>query len=290
MQYYKEPITAEQLTDFISRALYEDVRDGDHSALACIPADRRDKAVLKVKQDGVLAGVEVAKAVFAHLDASATVNVFQQDGARIRNGDSCLEVVCNTRALLQAERLVLNTMQRMSGIATASRRYADAIADLPVQLLDTRKTTPLLRFLEKYAVSVGGATNYRYGLYDRIMLKDNHIDAAGGVAEAIRRTVNYLRESGKNLEITVEIRNLTELQTALDSGVQVQLMLDNFDVNTLRKAVELVDKRLPTEASGGITFETLRDYASTGVDYISVGALTHSAGCLDLSLKVVKEA
>lgn len=288
MQSYYEAIKPEQLYQFITNALAEDVRDGDHSALACIAADSRNAAVLKVKQDGILAGVEIAKAVFLHVDPSATVNIRQADGTRIKKGDICLEVVCNTRALLQAERVVLNTMQRLSGIATTSRRYTDLIADLPVTLLDTRKTTPLLRFLEKYAVRVGGATNYRYGLYDRIMLKDNHIDAAGGITEALARTVSYLRESGKNLEITIEIRTLAELELALRSGVAAQVMLDNFDLPTLREAVKLIDKRLPSEASGGITLETLRDYALTGVDFISVGALTHSAGCLDLSLKIAQ--
>ena len=288
MQSYYEAINPEQIQQFITHGLAEDVRDGDHSALACIAADSRNSAVLKVKQDGILAGVDIAKAVFLHVDPTATVNIRQADGTHIKKGDICLEVACNTRALLQAERLVLNTMQRLSGIATTSRRYTDLIADLPVKLLDTRKTTPLLRFLEKYAVRVGGATNYRYGLYDRIMLKDNHIDAAGGITEALARTVSYLRESGKKLEITIEIRTLAELELALRSGVSVQVMLDNFDLPKLREAVKLIDKRLPSEASGGITLETLRDYALTGVDFISVGALTHSAGCLDLSLKIAR--
>ena len=287
--HYNEPITEAQIHDFIVAALHEDVREGDHTCLACVPLHKRDRAVLKVKQDGVLAGINIAQAVFTHVDKTSTVKIIKHDGDEIKVGDIALEVECTTHALLQAERLILNTMQRMSGIATASRRYVDAIKDLPVQLLDTRKTTPLLRFLEKYAVRIGGATNYRYGLYDRIMIKDNHADACGGLTLAINSTLNYLNTNNLDLGITVEVRNIAELQEVLATQAQVQVMLDNFTIENLREAVRIVDKRLPTEASGGVTLATLRTIAETGVDFISVGALTHSAGCLDLSLKIIKK-
>jgi nicotinate-nucleotide pyrophosphorylase (carboxylating) len=287
--HYNEPISEQQLHDFIVAALHEDVRDGDHTCLACVPPDKRDHAVLKVKQNGILAGIEIAKAVFRHVDSTSIVKILKHDGDAVQFGDIALEVECTTHALLKAERLILNTMQRMSGIATATRHYVDAISDLPVQLLDTRKTTPLLRFLEKYAVRIGGGTNYRYGLYDRIMIKDNHADACGGLTIAISRTLNYLKTNNLDLGITVEVRNIAELQTVLDTGAQLQVMLDNFKIEDMREAVRIVDNRLPTEASGGVTLTTLRQIAETGVDFISVGALTHSAGCLDLSLKVVKK-
>jgi nicotinate-nucleotide pyrophosphorylase (carboxylating) len=286
--HYNEPITDQQIHDFMVAALYEDVRDGDHTCLACVPTDKRDRAVLKVKQNGILAGMAIAKAVFQHVDSSSIVKIFKQDGDAVVFGDIALEVECTTHALLKAERLILNTMQRMSGIATITHRYISEISDLPVQLLDTRKTTPLLRFLEKQAVRIGGGTNYRYGLYDRIMIKDNHADACGGLTIAISRTLEYLKKNNLDLGITVEVRSITELQEVLATGAQVQVMLDNFKIEDLREAVKIVNKRLPTEASGGVTLTTLRTIAETGVDFISVGALTHSAGCLDLSLKVVK--
>jgi nicotinate-nucleotide pyrophosphorylase (carboxylating) len=286
--HYNEPITDQQIHDFMVAALYEDVRDGDHTCLACVPADKRDRAVLKVKQDGILAGMAIAKAVFQHVDSTSIVKIFKQDGDAVVFGDIALEVECTTHALLKAERLILNTMQRMSGIATITHRYISEISDLPVQLLDTRKTTPLLRFLEKQAVRIGGGTNYRYGLYDRIMIKDNHADACGGLTIAISRTLEYLKKNNLDLGITVEVRNITELKEVLATGAHVQVMLDNFKIEDLREAVKIVNKRLPTEASGGVTLTTLRTIAEAGVDFISVGALTHSAGCLDLSLKVVK--
>ena len=286
--YYNEPITKAQIHDFIVAALHEDVREGDHTCLACVPTDKRDRAVLKVKQNGILAGIEIAKAVFQHVDSSSIVKIFKHDGDAVVFGDIALEVECTTHALLKAERLILNTMQRMSGIATITQRYISEISDLPVQLLDTRKTTPLLRFLEKQAVRIGGGTNYRYGLYDRIMIKDNHADACGGLTVAISRTLAYLKTNNLDLGITVEVRSIAELQEVLQTGAQVQVMLDNFKIEDLREAVKIVAKRLPTEASGGVTLTTLRTIAETGVDFISVGALTHSAGCLDLSLKVVR--
>jgi nicotinate-nucleotide pyrophosphorylase (carboxylating) len=283
--YYNETITDQQIHDFIVAALHEDVRSGDHTCLACVPPDKRDNAVLKVKQNGILAGIEIAKAVFKHVDSTSIVKILKHDGDSVQYGDIALEVECTTHALLKAERLILNTMQRMSGIATATWLYVDAIRDLSVQLLDTRKTTPLLRFLEKYAVRVGGG----YGLYDRIMIKDNHADACGGLTIAISRTLDYLEKNNLDLGITVEVRSIVELQEVLETGAEVQVMLDNFKIEDLRTAVKIVGGRLATEASGGVTLATLRQIAEAGVDFISVGALTHSAGCLDLSLKVVKK-
>ena len=291
MQLYYEPITEAMLTEFIARAYEEDVRTGDHSALACIPAESRSRAVLKVKQDGVLAGVAVAEAFMRAADPTAQIKMFLPDGCTVKAGEIAFEVTMNTRALLKAERPLLNTMQRMSGIATLSRRLHDTVSDLPVQILDTRKTTPTLRFLEKAAVRMGGCVNYRYGLYDRIMLKDNHIDAAGGIAAAIARTQAYISTNPallQSLEITIEVRTLDELQTVLATGGVHCVMLDNFSLDMLHAGVKMVAGRYDVEASGGITLANLRDVALTGVNFISVGAITHSAGCLDLSLKVVQ--
>lgn len=281
-------ISAEQIQQFIKAALDEDVKDGDHTSLACIPADAKTKARLLVKDDGIIAGVELAKEIFKAVDPNAVFDEKIADGEDIRFGDVVFYVECNTRALLQAERLVLNTMQRMSGIATLSNRFAFEIEDLPVTILDTRKTTPLLRFLEKWAVKIGGCENYRIGLYDWIMIKDNHVDACGSITKAIEAVHDYLQKTGKNLDITVEVRNLVELEEVLQKGGVRRIMFDNFEVPILREAVAHVNKRFETEASGGVTLSTVRKIAQTGVDYISVGALTHSAGSLDLSLKVIK--
>jgi nicotinate-nucleotide pyrophosphorylase (carboxylating) len=279
----------EQLDEFIDRALREDVGEGDHTSLACIPPDARNKAKLIVKDAGVLAGVEVAKRVFQKVDPSSTVTVMIEDGTDVGYGDIAFEVECNAQALLKGERLVLNTMQRMSGIATLSNRYKFEVEDLPVTILDTRKTTPLIRFLEKWAVKLGGCTNYRTGLYDWIMIKDNHIDACGGIQEAIERVEAYQKEKGLNLNVTVEVRNLVELYKVLEVGKVTRIMLDNFEIPILREAVQIINKRFETEASGGINIHTIREVAKTGVDFISVGALTHSAVSLDLSLKVIKD-
>jgi nicotinate-nucleotide pyrophosphorylase (carboxylating) len=274
-----------QLHDFVRRAFEEDVRDGDHTSLACVPADAIGRAKLLVKDDGILAGVDFAKYVFNYLDPNFKLNIFLPDGSVIKKGDIAFEVEGRSQLILQAERLVLNAMQRMSGIATLTRQYTDAVADLPVQLLDTRKTTPTVRFIEKWAVRIGGGTNYREGLYDRIMIKDNHTDFCGNISTAIEKVHKYLIDNHLDLKITVEVRNLKELEEVLAVGGVQRIMLDNFDLETLRKAVVRIGKSYEIEASGGVTMATLRDIALTGVDFISVGALTHSFQSLDLSLK-----
>lgn len=278
-----------QLTDFVRRAFEEDVRDGDHTSLACVPKDAIGRARLLVKDDGILAGIAFAKFVFEYLDPNFEINVLIEDGSPIRKGDIAFTVRGRSQLILQAERLVLNAMQRMSGIATLTRQYVDAVADFAVQLLDTRKTTPTIRFLEKWAVRIGGGTNYREGLYDRIMIKDNHTDFCGDIATAIQKVHNYLATNNLNLAITVEVRNMQELEDVLAVGGIQRIMLDNFDVPTMKKAVARINKSYEVEASGGITMLTLRDIAATGVDFISVGALTHSFHSLDLSLKEYEE-
>lgn len=277
-----------QVDWFIQAALDEDIKDGDHTSLACIPADSRSKAKLLVKDDGVIAGVELAKQIFLTLDPNAVFEEIISDGQDIKYGDIVFYVECNTQALLKGERLALNVMQRMSGIASLSNRFAFEVEGLPVTILDTRKTTPLLRFLEKWAVKIGGCENYRIGLYDWIMIKDNHVDACGSLTKAIDAVHDYLQKTGKNLNITVEVRNLVEVEEVLNRGGITRIMFDNFELPILREAVHHVNKRFETEASGGVSLSTVRKIALTGVDYISVGALTHSAGTLDLSLKVMK--
>ena len=281
-------ITEEQINDFIKAGLHEDIREGDHTSLATIPADSRSQAVLKVKDYGVIAGVELAEMIFKHLDPSAKLNILKQDGSDAVYGQVAFEVEANTRALLQCERLVLNSMQRMSGIATLSSRFAFEVGDLPVKILDTRKTTPLIRFLEKWAVKIGGCENYRWGLYDWMMIKDNHVDAAGGIKSAIERAHAYQKEKGLNLGITVEVRNLVEVEEVINIGGITRIMFDNFELPILHEAVAVVNGRFETEASGGVTLFNVRKYAQTGVNFVSVGALTHSSQPLDLSLKIVK--
>ncbi|THH39258.1 carboxylating nicotinate-nucleotide diphosphorylase [Neolewinella litorea] len=278
----------QRILQFINEALAEDVGPGDFTSEATIPATKRDTARLLVKDVGVLAGVEMAKMIFLTVDPKAEFDQRMEDGDYMHVGDEAFYVTCNSRALLQAERLVLNTMQRMSGIATLANRYAFEVEDLPVKVLDTRKTTPNLRFLEKWAVRLGGAHNYRDGLYDRIMIKDNHIDAAGSITKAIEGVQAFFRENDMQLPITVEVRNLVELMEVLEVGQVDRIMLDNFELPLLREAVAHIGGRFETEASGGITLGSIRKVAETGVNYISVGALTHSAVSLDLSLKVVK--
>lgn len=285
------PLTAQleqQIDEFIVRALAEDVGDGDHTSLACIPADSKSTARLLVKEPGILAGVAIAERIFKHLDPDATLDILIKDGHYMSFGDEAFRVTCNSQALLKGERLVLNTMQRMSGIATLSNRFKFEIEDLPVKILDTRKTTPNLRFIEKWAVRLGGCHNYRDGLYDRIMIKDNHIDACGSITAAIKRVSDYQEENEFNLPITVEVRNLIELYEVLDIGMVERIMLDNFELPILAEAVAVVNNRYETEASGGVNIHTVRKIGQSGVDFISVGALTHSAISLDLSLKVVK--
>jgi nicotinate-nucleotide pyrophosphorylase (carboxylating) len=280
----------EYLDTFIDQALWEDVHDGDITALACIPTDKRDKAILKVKADGVLAGITLAELIFKKVDPSVKMNILMKDGDSMRFGDIAFEVECNTQALLKAERLVLNTMQRMSGIATMSRRYADEVKDIKVKILDTRKTTPLIRHLEKWAVSIGGCENYRIGLYDWFMIKDNHTDACGSITKAIEKIVAYKKANPKlkDYGVTVEVRNIDEMREAMAAGNITRIMLDNFTPALMKKAVKIVNGQYQVEASGGVTLKNLRKIALTGVDYISSGALTHSVFSLDLSLKVVK--
>jgi nicotinate-nucleotide pyrophosphorylase (carboxylating) len=274
------------LQNFIPAALQEDVGEGDHTSLACIDPSATSTAYLLVKDVGVLAGVEVAQRIFKHVDPEATFALKIKDGTEVRMGDIAFEVTCNTQALLKAERTVLNTMQRMSGIATMSNRFAFEVEDYPVKILDTRKTTPLIRFLEKWSVSLGGCTNYRIGLYDWIMIKDNHIDACGGIKEAVLQVKAYQEQKGLQLPVTIEVRNLNELDKVLEVGNVDRIMLDNFELPLLKTAVEIVGDRFETEASGGINIHNVRRVAKTGVDFISVGALTHSAQSLDLSLKI----
>lgn len=272
------------LDELISMALREDVGDGDHSTLACIPSTASGKAKMVAKKEGVLCGVEVGTRVFLMVDDSLKVTCLKHDGDTLRVGDIVMTVEGHSGSILTAERTALNFMQRLSGIATETRQMVRMLDGLHTRLLDTRKTTPNMRLLEKYAVKCGGGTNHRIGLYDMVMLKDNHIDFAGGIAQAIDRTHAYLQQKGKNLKIEIEVRNLDELDQVLQHGGVNRIMLDNFDVDTLREAVRRIDGRYETEASGGITAETLRNYAETGVDFISVGALTHHIKSLDLSL------
>lgn len=277
-----------KLDQFIEEALAEDVGAGDHTSNACIDEGSRTNAYLLVKDIGVLAGVKLAEKIFRKLDPNLEFKAKITDGTDIKNGDIAFEMNCNTRKMLMGERLVLNLMQRMSGIATMSSRFAVEVEDLPVKILDTRKTTPLLRFLEKWAVKIGGCHNYRIGLFDRIMIKDNHIDSCNGIEDAIYKVHDYLKENDLDLAITIEVRNLVELHQVLQTGGVHRIMLDNFELPLLREAVNTVDKNFETEASGGIHLRNIREFALTGVDFISVGALTHSAGSLDLSLKTAK--
>ncbi len=278
-------ITPTFLNDFIKNAFAEDVGDGDHSTLASIPKEAQSQAVLKVKDTGVLAGIELALEIFACYDPILKVNVSIVDGASIKPGDIAFSVEGSSRSILTCERLVLNCMQRMSGIATKTQYLVKLLEGTSTKLLDTRKTTPNFRLLEKWAVKIGGGQNHRIGLYDMIMLKDNHVDMAGGIAQAINQTKEYLRASNKKLKIEVETRNLREVEEVLKIGGVDFIMLDNMDLVMMKEAVRLIGGRVKTEASGGITEQTLRAVAECGVDFISVGALTHSYKSLDLSLK-----
>lgn len=272
------------LNELIQMALREDIGDGDHSTLSCIPATAQGTAKMVAKQDGILCGAEVGRRVFHQVDANLKVTLLKNDGDEIRKGDVVMLVEGSSGSILTAERTALNFMQRLSGIATETHRMVAMLEGLHTRLLDTRKTTPNMRLLEKYAVACGGGTNHRIGLYDMIMLKDNHIDFAGGIEAAIDRTRNYLKEKNKDLKIEIEVRDLDELERVLAHGGVDRIMLDNFDISTLREAVRRIDGRYETEASGGITDQTLRSYAETGVDFISVGVLTHHIKSLDLSL------
>lgn len=282
-------ITRDFLQDFISAALKEDVGEGDHSTLASIPADARNTARLLVKDNGILAGVALAAEIFRFADEGLKMKILLTDGTPIKPGDVAFTITGSSRSILTMERLVLNCMQRMSAIATKTHFYNQLIAGTGAQLIDTRKTTPNFRLLEKWAVLIGGGKNHRMGLFDMIMLKDNHIDMAGGISAAINRTKEYLRAINKRLPVEIETRNLKEVQEVLDTGGVDVIMLDNMDLQTMRTAVKMIGGRCKTEASGGINEKTIRPVAECGVDYISVGALTHAVTSLDLSLKAVAE-
>lgn len=285
MKNYPFYITEESLNFFITNALAEDIGEGDHSTLASVPANAQNQAKLIIKADGVLAGVEMALRVFAAVDKNLQVEVLLQDGASVKYGDIAFVVRGKAQSILSAERLVLNCMQRMSGIATYTSKLTQLIDGTSAKLLDTRKTTPNFRIAEKWAVLIGGGCNHRFGLFDMVMLKDNHIDYAGGITKAIKATQTYLEKLGKPLAIEVETRNLDEVKEALQVGGVARIMLDNMSPELMAQAVQIIDHQCETEASGGITEQTIRTVAQTGVDFISVGALTHSAGSLDMSLK-----
>lgn len=271
----------------IAQWFAEDIGDGDHTSLSCIPESAIGTSQLIIKEQGILAGVEIARRVFHDFDPELKMKVYINDGAEVKPGDIAFDVTGKVLSLLQTERLMLNIMQRMSGIATTTKRYARELEGLHATVLDTRKTTPGLRMLEKEAVKIGGGKNHRFGLYDMILLKDNHVDFAGGIANAINRADNYCKEKGKNLKIEIEVRNFGELQQVLNNGGVDRIMLDNFSIDDTKKAVEMINGKYETESSGGITLATLRAYGETGVDYISVGALTHSIKSLDMSFKAV---
>jgi len=290
MKFNNSELNLPMTNDFeqlISLWFAEDIGDGDHTTLSCIPATAIGKSQLIIKENGILAGVEVARQVFKAFDPELKMTVFIKDGAEVKVGDIAFVVEGKIQSLLQTERLMLNIMQRMSGVATRTREYVKALEGTKTRVLDTRKTTPGLRLLEKEAVKIGGGVNHRIGLYDMILLKDNHVDFAGGIAQAIQRTKAYLKEKGKDLKIEIEVRSFDELAQVMTEGGVDRIMLDNFTPENTRKAVEIIDGKYETESSGGITFATLKDYAECGVDYISVGALTHSVKSLDMSFKAV---
>lgn len=273
------------IKEFLTEALKEDVGNGDHTSLSCIPQAAKGKAKLLVKAEGIVSGVEISKHVFELVDPSLNTEYLISDGSNVKPGDICFYVEGSSRSILQAERLVLNIMQRMSGIATQTAELTALIKGTKAKLLDTRKTTPNFRIFEKQAVVHGGGVNHRFGLYDMIMIKDNHIDYAGGISQAIQAAKAYLKEKNLDISIEVEARNIEEVRQILDEGNILRILLDNFSPSDMKEAVKLINGKVQTEASGGITKETIRSYAETGVDYISVGALTHSVKSLDLSLK-----
>jgi nicotinate-nucleotide pyrophosphorylase (carboxylating) len=279
-------MTEDELIDgMLNIAFAEDIGDGDHTTLCCIPAEEQGKMKLLVKEEGILAGVDMALRVFHKFDPMLKVNVLLHDGTPVKPGDIAFYVEGKTQSLLQTERLVLNLMQRMSGIATMTHKYVEELKGLHTRVLDTRKTTPGLRIIEKQAVKIGGGVNHRIGLFDMILLKDNHIDFAGGIANAINKAHEYLKAKGKDLKIEIEVRDMNELEQVMKIGGVNRIMLDNFSTEQTKEAVKRIGGKYETESSGGITFKTLRNYAECGVDYISVGALTHSVKGLDMSLK-----
>lgn len=275
------------VSEFIEYALKEDVGDGDHTSLSTIPEGLVGKANVKVKEKGVIAGIELAELIIKTVDPMIQQLIFLKEGADVNPGDIVMTLNGNVRSLLKAERLLLNCMQRMSGIATLTRKYVEAIAGTNCKVLDTRKTTPNFRLYEKMAVELGGGVNHRFGLYDMILIKDNHVDASGGVKNAIESANQYINNSGKLLKIEIETRNLDEVKEVLSIGNVDRIMLDNFTPDLLKEAIAMIDKKYETEASGGITLETIRSFAVTGVDFISVGALTHSHRSLDISMKIL---
>ncbi len=276
---------AELLKKLIINSLHEDIGEGDHSSLACIPGNEAGKAKLIVKQSGILAGIGVTREVFNIVDPLLSLEIFLNDGSEVKHGDIAFHVSGSVRSILKSERLVLNIMQRMSGIATATHEYAEKLKGLKTKILDTRKTSPGLRILEKEAVRIGGGMNHRMGLYDMIMLKDNHIDYAGGIPNAIKSTNEYLKSRNLNLKIEIEARSLEDIEIILATGGVDRIMLDNFNIENTLSAVRLINGRFETESSGGITLDSIRSYAECGVDFISVGALTHQIKSLDMSLK-----
>ena len=279
-------LSVNELEDkLLELAFAEDIGDGDHTTLCCIPEDAMGKSKLLVKEEGILAGVEMARKVFNKFDPTMTMQVFINDGAHVKPGDVAFVTSGKVRSLLQTERIMLNIMQRMSGIATMTHRYVERLEGTHTHVLDTRKTTPGMRILEKQAVKIGGGMNHRIGLFDMILLKDNHIDFAGGIHNAISRCHEYLKQKSLDLKIEIEVRNFDELNQVLECGGVDRIMLDNFTVSDTKKAVELIGGRFETESSGGITIDTIRDYALQGVDFVSVGALTHSVKGLDMSFK-----
>lgn len=279
----------EKLHHLIEEALLEDIGEGDHSTLSSIPADTKGKAVLKIKQDGILAGIAIAEEIFRYKEPQAELKIFKKDGDPMKAGEIAFEVRASVHTILQCERLVLNCMQRMSGIATLTREYADKIKGYKTRILDTRKTTPNFRLLEKEAVRIGGGINHRFALYDMIMLKDNHIDYCGGIENAIDRAWNYVQSEKKDLKIEVEIRNIEDIKKVIKvgQGKVFRIMLDNFQPTQIADALKLINGQFETEASGGINLQNIEEYAKTGVDYVSIGALIHQAKSLDLSLKAV---
>jgi nicotinate-nucleotide pyrophosphorylase (carboxylating) len=277
----------EAIDRLIDSAIIEDIGDGDHTSLASIPEGATGKARLLIKESGILSGVEMAALIFSKIDNSLTIERFLEDGDSIKLGDIAFTVCGSQHSLLQAERLVLNVMQRMSGISTETRKYCDAVTGYRARILDTRKTTPGFRIFEKEAVRIGGGVNHRMGLFDMIMLKDNHIDFAGGISNAIAGVRDYLKRTGRDLPVVIEARSITDIETIIKTGGVDRIMLDNFSVGLTARAVEIINGRYETESSGGITLDTVREYAACGVDYISVGALTHQIRSLDMSLKVI---
>ncbi|MFC0775920.1 carboxylating nicotinate-nucleotide diphosphorylase [Terrimonas alba] len=278
-----------QLNHLIDEALKEDVGDGDHSSLSCIPSNAKGKAVLKIKQEGILAGVDVARKIFTYKEPTSILTLYKRDGEKMAFGEKAFEVEASVHTILQCERLVLNCMQRMSGIATLTKEYTDKLKGSKTRLLDTRKTTPNFRLLEKEAVRIGGGVNHRFGLFDMIMLKDNHIDYAGGIEKAIEKAYEYVLNKKPGLKIEVETRSIEDVKkvVAIGKGKVFRIMLDNFNPEQIKEAVALIGEDFETEASGGIDLENIGEYAQTGVDFVSVGALVHQAKSLDLSLKAV---